>query len=118
MIHDSAVRLLDAIDAKASLARSACPGLWRPDPVASGYVVSVDRRPDGADLVTLVVCGQGVDRQPDMEFIADNDPGSVLRHCAAHKRIVAASQDREEDFGLRLAVRLLSAGYGLDLSGC
>ena len=104
MTEDLAARLLAAIDAKESKARAAAthaPGPWRVDPddndamLPTGVWVE-----DAADTGVAVVRGNY-----RAEFLVDNQPDTVLRRCAADRKILAEHQPDGTAYGDQLCRR-------------
>lgn len=85
---DLPTRLLAAIEQRERYAHEATPGPWTA--YDRGVCWEIPELPDVHD-------GTGFTR-PDVHHIVANDPSTVLRQCAAHKRIVAEIQSWKHHF--------------------
>ena len=89
--EDILVFLDAAITARETTARSAChesSGQW----TANDYGHSYSVKDDNDDVV---VYNEGAPSMPQADHIALNDPASVLRRCAADRKLLASHQPTE-----------------------
>lgn len=80
--HDLVTRLLAAIGQRETAALAASPGPWAPN-AEHDEIVAVDgiTVADGFAL-------SGNQLRATVNFIVDNDPPTVARHCAADRKIL------------------------------
>lgn len=84
--------LLAAIEAREELARRTEPGRWAvwPSDMPGEFVVARRNERTGTQDPDRVATTHGLYcAEQNARFIADNDPSSVLRHCAADRELVA-----------------------------
>jgi len=114
-VPDLVDRLVVAIDAKESKARAASKGPWLLDDFGDGKAVVLG--PDGEGVIasyvdTRLEHGEALGTLLTVEnaaHIADNDPDTVLRRCAADRQILKShlpgrtewnlDSDGDHDFG-------------------
>jgi hypothetical protein len=82
MTNDLAARVLAAIDETERIALHAHGDTW----TAHGW--HLVKSSDGEEVVTVGDSGGGVYDDPTANHIAGNDPATVLRRCAADRKIV------------------------------
>jgi hypothetical protein len=112
-VSDLADRLLEAIAWKELRARRASGGPWTLYDRGVGW--EINELPDVHDGTTFT--------RTDAEFIADNDPVSVVRRCAADRETVIRCKEAlltDNPMLVHFAKQTLierARGYGLEVEG-
>lgn len=116
--HDLVGRLLAAIERRETAACAASPGPWAAN-AEHDEVVAVD-----GITVAEGFALSGNQLRATVDFIVDNDPTAVLRHCASERETIKDWQEADADIGndsgnagfargLYRALERLAEGYDL-----